>query len=121
MAYTALTTQVLAKNFTTNVLASLAATTVTSGAGNGVTVNNDGRTFLIVVVGATATTATVNVGGKVAGVAVAGQAVVLTTNAVNLLGPWDAAVNQPATNLVQVDFSNATAVTVGAFSLSGTS
>jgi hypothetical protein len=120
LARTALTTTVLQPDSVANNLTSGAAATVTSGAGNGVTVPNTGSSFLAVIVGSTACTATVVVGSTVLGQAVTSFTVVLTTSATNILGPFHSALNAPGTQVVSVDFSSATNVTVGAFQLGGT-
>lgn len=116
MARTSLTTTVLQPDSVANNLTSNATTAPSAtGVGNGVTFTNTGSAFLAVIVGSTATTATVVVGSTVLGQAVTSFSVVLNTSATNIIGPFHSAVNLAGTTTVAVDFSNITGVTCGAF------
>lgn len=120
MAYTSLTTTVLPKNFSLTNLTTAASATVTAGSGNGVAITNDGQTFLVVNATGTGTVLTIKVGGTIVGQSVVNPtATIGAVTGTFLIGPWDSGTNQPGSNTVDIDFSVATGVTVGAFKLTG--
>lgn len=91
------------------------------GANTGVSFSNSGREILVFTIGATATTATVNIGSSVLGQAVTNFSVVLPTNATSILGPFHSAVNQSGGSTVFVDTSQQTSVSVGLTQFTGVS
>jgi NADH/NAD ratio-sensing transcriptional regulator Rex len=92
-------------------LTSLSGTAMTGFLG--VTFNNSGREKLLVNVGATATTATVVIGSTVLGQAVTNFSVVLTTSAINQIGPFHTIDDATGTTTVTITFNQVASVTVG--------
>lgn len=81
----------------------------------GIQFPNDSRTVVEIINGATASNYTVNVGAAVPGhttVPDGPTACPVSNTAPQRIGPWPAYYNQPGTNLVTVDFSTTTTVTV---------
>ena len=81
----------------------------------GIQFPNTGREVVEIINGATASTYTVNVGGSVPGHTTVGDgptACPVSNTAPQRLGPFPQYYNQPGTNLVQIDFSAPTTVTV---------
>lgn len=109
MARLALTPTLLTKATPLNIT----APQVGLGANTGVQWVNSGQQFLIVVVGATASTLTENIGITVQGQAVAAPTPALTINATSIVGPFPTQYNQvDGTNNIYVDFSSVAAITV---------
>lgn len=81
----------------------------------GIQFPNTGKEVVEIINGATASTYTVNVGGSVPGhttVPDGPTACPVSNTAPQRLGPFPSYYNQPGTNLVQIDFSVVTTVTV---------
>lgn len=81
----------------------------------GIQFPNDSRTVVEIINGGTASNYTVNVGASVPGhttVPDGPTACPVSNTASQRLGPFPAYYNQPGTNLVQIDFSTVTTVTV---------
>jgi len=123
MARTAITpTSVIPDSGAVNITALSNTTSVTTGATNGVSFSNTGQQLLFANVGATggSPTATVVMGATVLGQAVTNFTVNLTASAINQLGPWHTADNQPGTNTLFMDFTfAASTVTVGLLQMLG--
>jgi hypothetical protein len=123
MARTLLTATLLTPDSAAANLTAIAAAGTApsaSGAGNGVTLPNyPGQSFLLVSVGTTATTATVQIGTTEFGQGATGFSVALTVSALNLLGPFHTAMDQVGGILVAVDFNNTTAVLCAALQALG--
>jgi hypothetical protein len=130
MARTTLTPTILqapnSANLTAANLTALAAagTAPGVGAGNGVQfVNYPSQTFLLVSVGATATTPTVAVGATLYGQASAGIVMnALTVTTVTLLGPFYSSIEflVPGTSgVIGVDFSSATSILCACIQFTG--
>lgn len=109
MARLALTPTPLTKATALNITAGL----VSLGANTGVSFVNTGNVFLIVSLGATATTITENIGLTIQGQSVTAPTSAPATNGISILGPWPSQYNTTdGTNTVTLDFSSQTAVTV---------
>ncbi|MGA2412703.1 MAG: hypothetical protein ABSG46_20260 [Candidatus Binataceae bacterium] len=115
MARTILTPTLLTADSTAANLNTLATAGVApggTGAGNGVQFTNvPGQTFLLVQLGTTASTLTVNIGATLFGLAATAFSVgPLTVSTLSLLGPFHSALDQAGTSQVAVDFSSVTNV-----------
>lgn len=120
MARATLTPTTLQADNVATAVSANSATTVTSGAGNGVLFANvPGATFMIVNVGGTPTNLTVTVGSTVLGQAVTSFTVVCAASASYIVGPFHSVLDQPGSNQIAVDFSSSTSVTVGVFQTAG--
>lgn len=109
MARLALTPTALTKATALNITDGL----VSLGANTGVSFVNTGNVFLIVSLGATATTITENIGLTVQGQSVTAPTSAPPTNKISILGPWPSQFNQTdGSNNLFLDFSSQTAVTV---------
>lgn len=123
MARTVLTPVLMSPQQASN-LAALNLTTIAAagvapggtGIGNGVQfANSPGQTWLLVSVGATATTPTIAVGGVAAAVTLSALAI----NDLSAIGPFWSAMFLPGTQLVGVDFSSVTTIKCVAVQLAG--
>lgn len=84
----------------------------TLGANTGVSFVNTGREVLFVNVAVGGSTCSIAIGTTIEGQAVAALTPVLTTSAINVIGPFPADENQPG-GTIQVTFGTPANVTVG--------
>lgn len=105
------------------VPAGLVPTYTSLGSNSGLTFQNTGREWIEVVTTGTATTVTEKIGRLVQGQAVVAPTtnVVATTPAPVKFGPYPSDYNQPSSNVVELDFSANTGVSVALFRMPGVS
>ena len=128
MARASLTPLLLTADSSATSLSGTAASaqgTVTTGAGNGCTFSNAPLGQVLLLVNATANgtagTATVFIGQTIGGQTVTSFSVPLTSTALNVIGPFHAALDSPGTTTVTVDFTftGASTITAGAITIPG--
>jgi hypothetical protein len=104
-----------------NALTGLVPVYTSLGANTGLTFTNTGREWVEVVTTGTTTTVTEKIGKTIQSQAVASPTVVIvaTTPAPVKLGPFPADYNLPGSNLVELDFSAVTGVSVALFRMPG--
>lgn len=124
MARTQLTPTILAADNAVSNLTTLLTTAgntnavvPATGAGNGITFTNlPGLSQLMFSLGATACTATVQVGmAGIAGLAATTYTITLPVSAISEIGSFHSILNQPGSTLVAIDFSSNTALVVALF------
>jgi hypothetical protein len=99
--------------------------TVTTGASNGCTFSNAPLGQVLLIVNATANgtagTATVFLGQTIGSQSFTSFSVPLTNSALNVIGPFHAALDTPGTTTVTVDFTftGASTITVGVVQIPG--
>lgn len=124
MARTQLTPTILAADNAVSNLTSLLTTGGNAnavvpgvGAGNGITFNNlPGLSMMAFALGATACTATVQVGmGGVPGLATTTYSITIPVSAISTIGGFHSILSQAGSALIAIDFSSSTGLVVALF------